>query len=47
MKIIPFIVENKDKLDWRLLASNSNAIEMLEENMDKLDEDALHFSTKS
>jgi hypothetical protein len=38
MKLIPFVEENKDKLDWNILA-----IEMLEENMDKLNEVALQF----
>jgi hypothetical protein len=38
MKLIPFVEENKDKLDWDRFSFSPNAIELLEENIDKFDE---------
>jgi hypothetical protein len=36
-KILPWVEENKDKLDFKGVSLNPNAIEYLEKNLDKVD----------
>jgi hypothetical protein len=38
MKLILFVEENKDKLDWDNLTQNPNAIELLQQTVDKIDQ---------
>ncbi len=36
LNLKPLIEENKDKLDWKYLSANENAISILEQNLDKI-----------
>jgi hypothetical protein len=36
-KLIPFVEENQDKIDWKNLSRNVDAISLLEQNQDKID----------
>ena len=45
MSLNNIIQENIDKLNWKYLSKNPNAIHLLEENLDKIDWNELSLNT--